>query len=72
LRIWQSTGATVLCQILKTGGDPRSRYLVRHDHVPLVRVTCETPVALQLDGDHLGERSDVEFLSVPAALRVVV
>jgi diacylglycerol kinase family enzyme len=67
-----ATVAPVLCQILKTGGDPRSRYLVRHDHVPLVRVTCETPVALQLDGDHLGERSDVEFLSVPAALRVVV
>ena len=40
--------------------------------VPLVRVSSQTPVALQLDGDHLGERSEVEFLSVPEALRVVV
>ena len=27
---------------------------------------------LQVDGDHLGRRSDVEFLAVPDALRVVV
>jgi diacylglycerol kinase family enzyme len=45
--------------------------VVRHDAVPLVRVSCEVPVALQLDGDHLGERTEVEFLSVPEALRVV-
>jgi diacylglycerol kinase family enzyme len=46
--------------------------VIRHDAVALVRVSCEIPVALQLDGDHLGERSEVEFLSVPEALRVVV
>jgi diacylglycerol kinase family enzyme len=61
----------VLHEILRTGGDPRGRHVLRHDTVPLVRVSCETPVALQLDGDHLGERSEVEFLSVPEALRVV-
>ena len=54
------------------GGDPKGRHVIRHDAVPLVRVSCEIPVALQLDGDHLGERSEVEFLSVPEALRVVV
>ena len=47
-------------------------HVLRHDAVPLVRVTSQTPVSLQLDGDHLGERSEVEFLSVPEALRVVV
>ena len=62
----------VLHEILRTDGDPRGRHVVRYDTVPLVRVTCENPVALQLDGDHLGERSEVEFLSVPEALRVVV
>jgi diacylglycerol kinase family enzyme len=66
------TVAPVLCEILRSGGDPRGRHLVRHDAVALVRVTSEIPVALQLDGDHLGERSEVEFLSVPEALRVVV
>jgi diacylglycerol kinase family enzyme len=66
------TVAHVLHEILRSGGDPRGRHVVRHDAVPLVRVSSETPVALQLDGDHLGERTEVEFLSVPEALRVVV
>jgi diacylglycerol kinase family enzyme len=66
------TVAHVLHEILRSGGDPRGRHVVRHDAVPLVRVSCEVPVALQLDGDHLGERTEVEFLSVPEALRVVV
>jgi diacylglycerol kinase family enzyme len=66
------TVAHVLHEILRADGDPKGRYVVRHDAVPLVRVSCETPVALQLDGDHLGERTEVEFLSVPEALRVVV
>jgi diacylglycerol kinase family enzyme len=66
------TIASVLREILRTDGDPRGRHVVRHDAVALVRVSCDTPVALQLDGDHLGERSEVEFLSVPEALRVVV
>jgi diacylglycerol kinase family enzyme len=67
-----ATVAPVLYEILRDGGDPRGRHVLRHDAVPLVRVVSETPVALQLDGDHLGERSEVEFLSVPEALRVVV
>ena len=65
------TVAHVLHEILRSDGDPRGRHVVRHDAVPLVRVSCEAPVALQLDGDHLGERTEVEFLSVPEALRVV-
>jgi diacylglycerol kinase family enzyme len=66
------TVSHVLHEILRAGGDPRGRNVVRHDAVALVKVSTETPVALQLDGDHLGERSEVEFLSVPEALRVVV
>ena len=62
----------VLHEMLRPGGDPKGRNVLRHDAVALVRVSCEIPVALQLDGDHLGERSEVEFLSVPEALRVVV
>lgn len=66
------TVGPVLHQILRSGGDPKGGSVVRHDAVALVRVSSEVPVALQLDGDHLGERSEVEFLSVPDALRVVV
>jgi diacylglycerol kinase family enzyme len=35
-------------------------------------VSSEVPVALQVDGDYLGERSEVEFVAVPSVLRVVV
>ncbi len=66
------TVSHVLWEILHAGGDPKGRHVLRHDAVPLVRVSSQIPVALQLDGDHLGERSEVEFLSVPEALRVVV
>ena len=66
------TVGPVLREILRSDGDPKGSSVVRHDAVALVRVSCEAPVALQLDGDHLGERSEVEFLSVPEALRVVV
>jgi diacylglycerol kinase family enzyme len=66
------TMASTLHQILRANGDPRGSAIVRDDAVALVRVSSDVPVALQLDGDHLGERSEVEFLSVPEALRVVV
>jgi diacylglycerol kinase family enzyme len=71
-RLGIGTVAPVLHEILRRGGDPRGRNVLRHDAVAVVKVSCEAPVALQLDGDHLGERSEVEFLSVPEALRVVV
>ena len=67
-----STVVPVLGQILRPNGDPRGRHVLRHDAVPLVRVRADEPIALQLDGDHLGERSEVEFVSVADALRVVV
>jgi diacylglycerol kinase family enzyme len=66
------TIAPVLGEMLRSNGDPRGRHVLRHDAVPLVRVRTEEPVALQLDGDHLGERCEVEFVSVADALRVVV
>ncbi len=66
------TIASTLRQILAADGDPHGRHIVRHDAVGRVRITSEQPLALQLDGDHLGMRTDVEFLSVPGALRVVV
>ncbi|GAA5151036.1 diacylglycerol kinase family protein [Pseudonocardia eucalypti] len=62
----------VIREILRKQGDPNGPNVVRHDELPLIRVSSETPVALQVDGDYLGERREVEFLSVPSALRVVV
>jgi diacylglycerol kinase family enzyme len=62
----------VIREILSKQGDPSGKNVVRRDDLPLIRVSSETPVALQVDGDYLGERSEVEFISIPSALRVVV
>lgn len=66
------TIAGVLRQALRPDGDPRGRHVARQDAVAWVRVRSEEPLALQVDGDHLGERSEMEFVAVPRALRVVV
>jgi len=62
----------IVSQILARDGDPGLGSMLRDDDVDFVRVTSDEPVNLQVDGDHLGRRSDVEFAAVPAALRVVV
>jgi diacylglycerol kinase family enzyme len=59
-------------EVLRTDGNPSGPNVLRRAELPLIRVSSETPVALQVDGDYLGERSEVEFTSVPSALRVVV
>jgi diacylglycerol kinase family enzyme len=66
------TISRTLRHILAPDGDPHGRNIVRQDAVPSVRIRSEEPLALQLDGDHLGARTEVEFISVPEALRVVV
>jgi diacylglycerol kinase family enzyme len=66
------TVGAALRQMLITGGDPRGRNVLRHDAVPLLTVRSAEPIALQLDGDHLGERREVRFRAVSDALRVVV
>lgn len=62
----------VLYEMLRKEGNPSGANVLRRDELPLVRVSSEVPVALQVDGDYLGERSEVEFVAVPSALRVVV
>ncbi|MET0992709.1 MAG: diacylglycerol kinase family lipid kinase, partial [Mycobacterium sp.] len=41
------------------------------DDLPWVRVTSDTPVACQIDGDYLGLRDDMTFRAVPEALSVL-
>ncbi len=61
-----------LRQALNGKGRQRGRHLIRADDVTKVRIHAEKPVNLQVDGDLVGERTDVEFVSVPQALTVVV
>jgi diacylglycerol kinase family enzyme len=48
-----------------------ANHLIRDDDLPWLRVTSDTPVACQIDGDFLGQRDEMTFTAVPQALGVV-
>jgi diacylglycerol kinase family enzyme len=72
LRLGPLAVAPVLRDMLRSGDGPSGSHVLRSDELPLIRVSSPVPVALQVDGDYLGERSEMEFVAVPSALRVVV
>ena len=53
--------------------EPRldARHLVRDDDVAWLKVTSDTPVACQIDGDFVGRREAMTFTAVQSALGVV-
>jgi diacylglycerol kinase family enzyme len=58
-------------QMLSVRTEPHGRdVLARHD-LPAIAVQADRPIALQLDGEYVGEVEEVRFRSVPRALRVV-
>jgi diacylglycerol kinase family enzyme len=61
-----------LRQALSGSGEQRGRRLLRHDDLPIIRIEAGEPVNFQVDGDLIGQRTRVEFFSVPGALTVVV
>ncbi len=69
-----STVATlrVVRQMLVERAAIKGRRLVARHDLDTFTVTSTRPIALQLDGDYVGERSRVEFRSAEAALSVVV
>ncbi len=58
-------------QMLSKKPKIRAKHLIRDDDLPWLRVTSDTPVACQIDGDYLGLRDDMTFRAVPEALGVV-
>ncbi len=50
---------------------PHGRQILTFHDQPMVTLRSDRPVALQVDGEYVGEREDVTFRSVPAALRIV-
>jgi diacylglycerol kinase family enzyme len=65
-----STTRTVT-QMASRTADPHGRDVIRlHDQAEFT-VVASRPQAFQLDGDYLGERQKVHFVSVPEALRVI-
>lgn len=61
-----------LRQALRKNSKHRGRRLLRHDDLEIIRIDAEEPVNFQVDGDLVGRRTSVEFISVPNALTVAV
>jgi diacylglycerol kinase family enzyme len=49
----------------------KTKHLIRDDDLPWCKVSADTPVASQIDGDYVGLRKTMTFTSVPDALGVV-
>lgn len=62
----------ILRQMLMRRGGPASRTAVRVDRAGEIVVRATEPIALQVDGDYVGERTQVRFTAMASALRVIV
>jgi diacylglycerol kinase family enzyme len=58
-------------QMLGSRSRPTGRRLFLLHDQPELTFWADRPVAVQVDGDYLGERLSIRLTSVPAALRVV-
>jgi diacylglycerol kinase family enzyme len=56
---------------LAAGRTPQGKQILQLHDQPEFTVVASRPQAFQLDGDYLGERQKVHFVSVPEALRVI-
>ena len=53
------------------GEPPRGRDVVSLHDQPAFTLRSDRPVALQVDGEYVGEHESVTFRAVPSALRVI-
>jgi len=58
-------------QLLSAAREPHGRSVLTLHDLPGLTLRSARPVAFQLDGEYVGERESVRFLSVPDALRIV-
>jgi diacylglycerol kinase family enzyme len=63
--------ARTATQILSRRPNPHGRHVLRLHDVTEFSLRSTRPQPFQVDGDFLGEREKVRFISVPAALRVI-
>lgn len=61
-----------VAQLIRGRAKPHGRMFFTRADAGYLHVACREPLRLQVDGDSLGERSVIEFRSVPDALRVAV
>jgi diacylglycerol kinase family enzyme len=69
MNVWANLG--LVRRMLSKSPDIKARHLIRDDDLRWLRVTSDTPVACQIDGDFLGPREAMTFTAVPDALGVV-
>jgi diacylglycerol kinase family enzyme len=70
-RLAVTSTTRTLAQLATRKGDPHGKQVLQlHDQDELT-VVASRPQPFQLDGDYLGERQKVHFVSVPEALRVI-
>jgi diacylglycerol kinase family enzyme len=69
MNIWANLG--LVRQMWSRKPRIEASHLIRDDDLPWVRVTSDTEVACQIDGDYAGLRETMTFRSVPNALGVV-
>ena len=69
MNVWANL--RVVRQMLSKRPKLAARHLIRDDDLPWLRLTSDTPVACQIDGDFLGPRNEMTFTAVPDALAVV-
>ena len=66
MNVWANLPAGA--QDAGTSAPIEARHLIRQDDLPWLRVTSDTPVACQIDGDYLGLRDAMTFTAVPNGL----
>jgi diacylglycerol kinase family enzyme len=69
MNVWANLG--LVRQMVSKRPRLEAGHLIRDDDLASVRVTSDTPVACQIDGDYLGPRRTMTFTAVPDALGVV-
>ena len=59
-------------QMLSGGNQqPNGRHVLSLHDLPSLTLRSDRPIALQVDGEYMGEHECVSFRSVPRALRVI-
>jgi diacylglycerol kinase family enzyme len=61
-----------LGKALMRGGIENGKRVTIHEQVKALSVTDDRPFPYQLDGDYLGETTDLRFTHVPEAVRLVM
>lgn len=69
MNVWANLG--LVRRMLSRKPRIEAKHLIRDDDLAWLKLTSDTPVACQIDGDYLGLREQMEFTSVPNALGVV-